>query len=50
MDDSDWTNVIPVGNVTSISFPSFPKDNFFIGVRAVGINGLHSPVAYPTVR
>jgi putative aminopeptidase FrvX len=47
-DDSDWTHVIPVGNVTSVSFPFFPKDNFLIGVRAVAVNGYHSPVAYPT--
>jgi hypothetical protein len=46
--DSDWTHVIPVGNVTSVSFPFFPKDNFLIGVRAVEVNGHHSPVAYPT--
>ena len=49
MDDSDWTHVISVGNVTSVSFPFFPKDNFIMGVRAVDINGHHSPVAYPTV-
>ena len=45
---SDWTHVIPVGDVTSVSFPFFPKDNFLIGVRAVAVNGYHSPVAYPT--
>ena len=49
MDDSDWTHVVSVGNVTSVSFPFFPKDNFLIGVRAVEVNGHHSPVAYPTV-
>lgn len=49
MDDSDWTHVVPVGNVTSASFSFFPKDNFIIGVRAVDVNGLHSPVAYPAV-
>lgn len=48
-DDSDWTHVIPVGNVTSVSFSFFPKDNFLIGVRAVDINGRHSPVAFPTL-
>ena len=47
-DDPDWTHVVPVGNVTSVSFPFFAKDNFLIGVRAVDTNGLHSPVAYPT--
>jgi Peptidase family M28 len=49
MDDSDWTHVIPIGNVTSASFSFFPKDNFLIGVRAVDVNGHHSPVAFPTV-
>ena len=48
MDDVDWTNVIPVGNVTSVSFPFFPKDNFVMGVRTVDTAGHHSPVAYPT--
>jgi len=48
MDDTDWTHVIPVGNVTSVTFPFFPKDNFIIGVRAVDVNGHHSPVAFPT--
>jgi hypothetical protein len=49
MDDSDWTHVIPSGNVTSVSFSFFPKDNFLIGVRAVDVNGHHSPVAFPTL-
>jgi hypothetical protein len=49
MDDSDWTHVIPAGNVTSASFSFFQKDNFLIGVRAVDVNGHHSPVAFPTV-
>jgi hypothetical protein len=40
MDDSDWTQVIPVGNVTTVSFPFFPKDNFIMAVRAVDVNGL----------
>lgn len=47
MDDSDWTHIIPVGNVTSASFSFFAKDNFIIGVRAVDGNGHHSPVAFP---
>jgi hypothetical protein len=46
-DDSDWTHVIPAGNVTSASFSFFPKDNFLIGVRAVDVDGRHSPVAFP---
>ena len=49
MDDSDWTRVIPVGNVGTASFSFFPKDNFLIGVRAVDLDGHHSPVAFPTV-
>jgi Peptidase family M28 len=47
-EDPDWTHIVPVGNVTSVSFPFFAKDNFLIGVRAVYTNGMHSPVAYPT--
>ena len=49
MDDPDWTHIVPVGNVTSASFPFFAKDNFIIGVRAVDKNGHHSPVAFPTI-
>jgi hypothetical protein len=45
--DPDWTHVIPVGNVTTASFPHFPKDNFFFGVRAVDQTGHHSPAAFP---
>ncbi len=48
MDDVDWNDVIPVGNVTSVSFPFFPKDNYVMGVRALDTSGHHSPVAYPT--
>jgi hypothetical protein len=48
MDESDWTHVIPVGIVTTVTFPFFPKDNFIIGLRAVDANGRHSPVAFPT--
>ena len=49
MDDPDWTQIVPVGNVTSASFPFFEKDNFIIGVRAVDENGHHSPVAFPAI-
>jgi len=45
--DADWTHAIPVGNVTSASFPHFSKDNVFFGVRAVDKAGHHSPVAFP---
>jgi hypothetical protein len=49
MDDPDWTHIVPIGNVTSASFPFFPKDNFIIGVRAVDAKGHHGPVAVPTI-
>jgi hypothetical protein len=45
--DSDWTHVVPVGDVTVASFPHFSKDNVFFGVRAVDRDGHHSPVAFP---
>jgi hypothetical protein len=48
--EADWTHVIPVGNVTSASFPHFSKDNVFFGVRAVDKDGHHSPVAFPVPR
>jgi hypothetical protein len=48
--DSDWTHVIPVGNVTSAHLSHFSKDNVFFGVRAVDTTGHHSPVAFPVPR
>ena len=45
--EEDWTNAIPVGNVTSVNLPLSPKDNFQFGVRAVDRDGHHSPVAFP---
>jgi hypothetical protein len=45
--EADWTHSIPVGDVTSASFPNAPKDNFEFGVRAVDEDGHRSPVAYP---
>jgi Peptidase family M28 len=48
-DDPDWTYIIPVANVTSVSFPFFAKDNYLIGLRAVDVKGHHSPVAFPTL-
>jgi Peptidase family M28/Fibronectin type III domain len=45
--EEDWTNAIPVGNVTSANLPLSPKDNFQFGVRAVDREGHHSPVAFP---
>ena len=46
----DWTNAIPVGNVTTVTFPLAPKDNFQFGVRSVDKDGHHSPVAFPRTR
>src|SRR5262245_26395168 len=48
-DEEDWTNAIPVGNVTSVTLPLSPKDNFQFGVRAVDRDGHYSPVAFPGV-
>lgn len=48
--DNDWTNAIPVGNVTTVTFPIAPKDNFQFGVRAVDHEGHYSPVAFPVTR
>jgi hypothetical protein len=42
----DWTNVIPVGNVTSVTI-DLAKDNVMFGVRALDIDGHRSPVAFP---
>jgi hypothetical protein len=44
--EPDWTNVIPVGNVTTATI-DLAKDNVFFGVRAVDAAGHHSPVASP---
>jgi hypothetical protein len=46
----DWTNAIAVGNVTNVTLPLSPKDNFQFGVRAVDKDGHHSPVAFPVTR
>ena len=48
--EPDWTNAIPVGNVTSATLPVSPKDNFQFGLRAVDTAGHHSPVAFPTTK
>jgi hypothetical protein len=42
----DWTQVIPVGNVTSVQL-NIAKDNVQFGVRAVDQNWNRSPVAFP---
>jgi len=44
--DPDWTQAIPVGNVTSATL-NIAKDNVQFGVRAVDQNGNRSPVAFP---
>jgi hypothetical protein len=46
----DWTNAIPVGNVTTFTLPLAPKDNFQFGLRAIDKDGHHSPVAFPTTQ
>jgi hypothetical protein len=48
--EPDWTNAIPVGNVTTVTLPIAPKDNFQFGLRAVDRDGHRSPVAFPTTR
>jgi hypothetical protein len=42
----DWTHVIPVGDVTSVTI-DLVKDNVMLGVRAVDTSGHRSPVAFP---
>jgi hypothetical protein len=43
----DWTQAIPVGNVTSVTL-DIAKDNLQFGVRAVDKAGHRSPVGFPT--
>jgi len=43
---SDWTQSIPVGNVTSVTL-DIAKDNLQFGVRAVDKAGHRSPVGFP---
>ena len=42
-----WTNVKPVGKVTTFTLKGMSKDNFFFGVRAVDNEGNRSPVTFP---
>lgn len=42
-----WTNVKPVGKVTSFTLKGMSKDNYFFGVRAIDNEGNRSPVTYP---
>jgi hypothetical protein len=44
---ADWTQSIPVGNVTSVTL-DIAKDNLQFGVRAVDKAGHRSPVGFPT--
>jgi hypothetical protein len=43
----DWTNVIPVGNVTSVTI-DLAKDNVMFGVRAVDTAGHRGQVGFPS--
>ncbi len=43
--ESEWTHVIPAGNVTRHTV-NLSKDNVFFGIRALNRSGLHSPVAF----
>jgi hypothetical protein len=44
----DWTNVIGVGNVTTVTL-DMSKDNVQFGLRAVDTAGHRSPAAFPQV-
>jgi hypothetical protein len=44
--DSEWTHVIPVGDVSTFTV-DLSKDNVFFGIRAVDTDGHRSPVAFP---
>ncbi|MEV4627073.1 M20/M25/M40 family metallo-hydrolase [Micromonospora sp. NPDC049523] len=43
---SEWTHVIEVGDVTTVTI-DLSKDNVFFGIRAVDRAGHRSPVAFP---
>jgi hypothetical protein len=45
--DLEWEDVLPVGNVTTMTLPGVNKDNKSFGVRAVNKAGYRSPVAFP---
>jgi hypothetical protein len=45
---ANWTSVIGVGNVTSVTL-NISKDNVQFGLRAVDRAGHRSPVAFPAV-
>jgi hypothetical protein len=42
-----WTQVIPVGKITSTTLKGISKDNVFFGIRAVDECGNRSPVSFP---
>jgi hypothetical protein len=44
--DPNWTHVIPVGNVTTVTLPHFSRDNMFFWVRAVDESAHHSPLSF----
>jgi len=44
--ESDWTQALPVGNITSVTL-NISKDNVQFGIRAIDENGNHGPVAFP---
>ncbi|HEU4405644.1 MAG TPA: M28 family metallopeptidase [Polyangiaceae bacterium] len=46
-DETLWTDVIEVGNVTRYTVPRLSKDNYFFGLRAVDQAGHKSPVTFP---
>ncbi len=43
---ADWEHVIAIGDVTTATI-DLSKDNVQFGVRAVDLDGHHSPVAFP---
>ncbi|MFD0633503.1 M20/M25/M40 family metallo-hydrolase [Catenulispora yoronensis] len=43
-----WTEALAVGDVAAVTLP-IAKDNVQFGLRAVDVNGLRSPVAFPNV-
>jgi hypothetical protein len=44
---AEWTNFIPVGNVTNFVVKNISKDNYFFGVRAVDKAGNRSQISFP---
>jgi len=44
---AEWTDSLPIGNVTTYVMKGRSKDNYFFGVRAVDKSGNKSPVVYP---